>query len=128
MDFYLISKKTLNGQLVGIPTNSNNLDHGCADYAVARIVDERQKTMEGYGIREDCTFSGHEMVKAVVVEGESCHSCWQVGHDSEHVFWPVGQEIFLKISDLKKADPELWSSSVVFQLNDSDIERGEIIV
>jgi hypothetical protein len=63
------------GDLIGVD-GSRSFDHGCLDYAVLRYL--------GDG-------------KAEVVEAQSCHSCWQVGHDSDHVFtsvgdvWPVGE-------------------------------------
>ncbi len=44
--------------------------HGCTDYCVVKRIDPGG----GY----------------VVTEAQSCSSCWQVGHDRDHVFATVG--------------------------------------
>ena len=55
------------GDLIGVNAGSNT--HGCRDNAVLRYT--------GDG-------------KAIVIQADSCTSCWQVGHDSDHVFATVG--------------------------------------
>ena len=55
---------------IGIEAGSNN--HGCRDYLVAAQLTE---------------------TTAMVVEVASCDSCWQVGHDIDHVFADVGDVI-----------------------------------
>lgn len=48
-------------------------NHGCADYAVFE-------------------YSAGDTV-AACVEAASCHNCWQVGHDENHTYAVVGEEI-----------------------------------
>jgi hypothetical protein len=47
-------------------------NHGCEDFAVYESTD---------GITAVCT------------QASSCHSCWQVGHDADHVFATVGDVV-----------------------------------
>lgn len=55
-------------------SNAHLFDHGCRNYAVA-----------------DDNGDG----TATVTQVDSCHSCWQVGHDQDYEFLKVGQKINL---------------------------------
>ena len=56
------------GDLIAVDGATGN--HGCTDYAIFRY--------DGGG-------------RMICIEVQSCHSCWQVGHDSDHVFARLGE-------------------------------------
>jgi hypothetical protein len=81
------------GTLLGID-GSRGSNHGCTDWAIAEYT--------GDG-------------KAKIIDADSCHSCWQVGHDADHVFYEVGDEIDL--ADFRVAETEEhWSTPVDYEL------------
>lgn len=63
-------------------------DHGCRDLLVAEYI--------GKG-------------EAVVISASNCTSCWQVGHDNDHIFATVGE--VLKVNGLKLTynDPAVYT-------------------
>lgn len=73
--------------LIGIGAGSNT--HGCSDYLIARVI-----------------AIGDGEVTAEVTECESCQSCWQVGHDYDHVFATVGDTLTFDIAALQLADDD----------------------
>jgi hypothetical protein len=83
------------GDLVGVD-GSGAFDHGCADYAVLRYL--------GNG-------------KAQVIEAQSCHSCWQVGHDQEHIFAAVGDVWILDMAAITcvTGDDRMFATGVDFE-------------
>ena len=60
------------GELIG-QSNERFYDHGCVDYSVSVI----EAVSEG-------------ILTCRVIEAQSCHSCWQVGHDANHIYAEVG--------------------------------------
>lgn len=72
------------GQTLVIDQSSRH-NHGCTDWA------------EGV-VRPDLS-------SIKVTAANSCHSCWQVGHDKDHVFAEVGDVIRLDDSDLDWIEP-----------------------
>lgn len=54
---------------------SDRYNHGCADYAIYRANGDGTAT---------CT------------EANSCHSCWQVGHDDDHIYAEVGDVVSVR--------------------------------
>ena len=82
------------GELLGIAAGSNN--HGCMDYAVARYL--------GNG-------------KAEVIEAQTCHSCWQVGHDRgrPEFMGGIGAVIDTPEASLVSAGDN-WSADVRWEL------------
>lgn len=80
------------GDLIGVNPGSNN--HGCRDYAVLRYL--------GDG-------------KAAVIEAASCSSCWQVGHDRDHVFATVGDTWDVNPAEVVLAG-DTWSRTVKWQM------------
>ena len=86
-------EKIKQGDLIGINAKGNT--HGCRDYAIAMYT--------GGGV-------------AVVIESESCHSCWQVGHDTEHVFMPIGERIDISTADICQSDGVNWSTSILWEI------------
>lgn len=81
------------GTLLGID-GSRGSNHGCNDWAVAEYL--------GNG-------------KGKIVSAGSCHSCWQVGHDADHIFYEVGEEIDLADFKVAKTE-EHWSTYVEYEL------------
>jgi hypothetical protein len=79
------------GDLIGVNAGSNT--HGCRDYAILRFL--------GDG-------------KAICIESNSCTSCWQVGHDSAHVFATVGGTWDVDPERVYPAD-ESWSRTIKWQ-------------
>jgi len=75
------------GDLVAIGPAANT--HGCANHTILKIND------------------GGET--ATVVTAQSCHSCWQVGHDRDYVFATVGEVI--PLPDVIPAG-DRWSADV----------------
>ena len=80
------------GELVGFDAAANT--HGCCDYAVGKII----SVVPG-------------KVTLEITEAESCGSCWQVGHDADHLFYSVGQKVVIEKRDLSIAS-EGWSREV----------------
>ena len=64
-----------------ISDGSPHYNHGCTDYAL----------WEDNG---DGT--------ATCISADSCHSCWQVGHDDRHIYAEVGE--IVKIEDIPDRD------------------------
>lgn len=91
MDLSKVSK----GALIGID-GSKTSNHGCRDYAVLQYI--------GNG-------------KAKVIEAQSCTSCWQVGHDQDHIFAEVGEtwDIVSRYKDIVPAEGG-WSNNVKWEL------------
>lgn len=64
------------GDYIGVD-GGKGYNHGCQDYAVLKYIGAGQ---------------------AVVLTANSCTSCWQVGHDRDHIFategdiWSVAEE------------------------------------
>jgi hypothetical protein len=83
------------GDLIGVGPGYNT--HGCRDMAVLRYL--------GDG-------------KATVIEAESCHSCWQVGHDADHVFITIGEKFRLDPNKVVLAGVD-WSSQIKWEAGDS---------
>jgi hypothetical protein len=77
--------------IIGID-GSQPFNHGCTDYAIVESNDDGQT--------------------GVVIETQSCHSCWQVGHDSEHTFAEVGDRVTLR--NLRPASDN-WARSVTHE-------------
>lgn len=48
--------------------------HGCTD-------------MAGFRVSKD-------LKTAKCTDRDDCHSCWQVGHDQDHKFWPVVGQVY----------------------------------
>jgi hypothetical protein len=67
-------------------TNENLYNHGCSNYAIGVI-----KSVSG----QDVTIE--------ITESNSCHSCWQVGHDADYTYHNVGETIILPADDLQDA-------------------------
>ena len=80
------------GDLIGVNAGSNT--HGCRDYAILRYM--------GDG-------------KAVCIEADSCTSCWQVGHDSDHVFATMGDTWDVNPAEVSLAG-ETWSRTIKWQM------------
>jgi len=87
------------GQFVGIGAGSNN--HGCMNYAVAQVAGQ-------------CEGLDHDSVTVVIEEVQSCHSCWQVGHDSDYVFYTVGDVISIPLNEIRKAGRD-WARNVEWE-------------
>lgn len=68
---------------------SSRYNHGCKDYAV--LEDNQDGT-------------------ATVIYACSCHSCWQVGHDQDHVYMVVGDVVPI---EKVMADSDLVQDEVV---------------
>lgn len=66
---------------------SKGFNHGCRDYAIAEF--------QGDGV-------------ALIIEAQSCHSCWQVGHDSDHVFARIGEHIDVDTGAFEEINPGNW--------------------
>jgi hypothetical protein len=81
------------GDLIGVD-GSRGFNHGCMDYAIIRY--------DGEG-------------RGIVVEGQSCHSCWQVGHDRDHTFAEAGDTWELDESKIVEASHD-WAASVKWEL------------
>ncbi|NJL73700.1 MAG: hypothetical protein HC892_00365 [Saprospiraceae bacterium] len=82
--------------LVGIDGATGN--HGCSDYAIGRI----------WAIDRDS-----RMVSIEIVECNSCTSCWQCGHDADHIFAEVGDTWKLSFDELRVTiSSSLWSSDI----------------
>ncbi|MDD2627811.1 MAG: hypothetical protein PHD20_02875 [Clostridia bacterium] len=54
---------------------SSRYNHGCSDFAV--LEDNQDGT-------------------ATVIKAESCHSCWQVGHDQDHIYYEIGDIVTIE--------------------------------
>ena len=89
--------RTIAPELIGFNPSRNN--HGCRDYAVGKIT----------GMSPD----GDYIVK--IIEAQSCHSCWQVGHDMNHIFYKVGDIVNVDILHLKYNNDE-WSKDITFTI------------
>lgn len=72
-------------------------------------IDEIRRTLSPKGYNHACedyavfTYDPGDLF-AICVEARTCTSCWQVGHDEEHVYAEVGERI--KVSSLL-SDPDL---------------------
>lgn len=71
--------------------------HGCRDYLVAVVTE----------VSDD-------FIKATVIEAASCTSCWQVGHDRDHVFAAVGDTVQYSLSRIMPAGDD-WSADVKWE-------------
>lgn len=81
------------GDLLGV-TNADYFTHGCRNYAVLRA--------NGDGTAE-------------VIEAQSCHDCWSVGHDADYEFARVGDVWELKHGTTRPAtDSDNFAASVKF--------------
>jgi hypothetical protein len=43
-----------------------------------------------HGCNDSAVFEDQGDGTAICVVADSCHSCWQVGHDDSHTFYEVG--------------------------------------
>ena len=77
--------------LIGIPAEPNT--HGCTNYAILRYL--------GDG-------------KAEVIEAQSCHSCWQVGHDQDYTFATVGDVWDIDPASLVPNDVSEFSTDIAY--------------
>lgn len=66
--------------------NQSRFNHGCQDWATVEVDDA------GNGI---------------VTEVHNCTSCWQVGHDANHVFAEVGDKVKVGTVD-EYGESENW--------------------
>jgi len=85
------------GDRIGID-GSQGYNHGCQDYAVAEIT----------------AVNGDHHVVTTVIEAQSCHSCWQVSHDADHVFAEIGDVLTFPITELDPAN-DTWSRNIKWQ-------------
>lgn len=82
------------GDLIG-NDGSVGFNHGCRDYSVMEYI--------GDG-------------KAKVIEAQSCTSCWQVGHDQDHVFAEIGEVLDITIyKDIEPAG-KTFSGNVKWEI------------
>lgn len=79
------------GDLIGVDGATGN--HGCMNYAVLRYLGENQ---------------------AKVIEAQSCHSCWQVGHDADYVFAQVDDVQEVNVDALVEAERS-WRTDVQWE-------------
>ncbi len=82
------------GDLIGLD-GGRGFNHGCTDYAILEYVGD-----------------GH----AKVVEAQSCSSCWQVGHDYDHVFATVG-DVHVVDADTLRPAGQTWATSVAWEID-----------
>jgi hypothetical protein len=54
-----------------------------------------------HGCRDSAVLRWNKWGTGTVVEVQSCNSCWQVGHDANHIFAEVGQEWPVDMAKLK---------------------------
>lgn len=122
--FYSFSKLTIDGFYVGVAAPNNS--HGCMDYFIA-MINSPNKTLEALGLLQDYSFNdnSHATIELEVVEAQSCHSCWQVGHDADHVFAQVGEKFTMRLSALRKADQEVWAKGVMWEADPSSVVRNQ---
>lgn len=85
-------KRIQPGDLIAIDGSVGH-NHGCRDYAIVRYVD---------GGRGE------------VIEASSCTSCWQVGHDADHVFAREGDTWSFADEYLTPAGDD-WSADVTWE-------------
>lgn len=101
-------EKTMNKNIIRRSLSPKGYNHGCADYAVFE-------------------YSAGDAV-AVCIEATSCHECWQVGHDENHVYAVVGEtlpvEELLASPDL---DPLYSEEDVEYFLN-ADTNWEELLL
>lgn len=85
------------GDLIAID-GSRGFNHGCQDYAILEYI--------GDG-------------KGKVVEAGNCTSCWQVGHDQQHTFAVVGEEIDVDVELIAEVvEGSNWATSIKYELLD----------
>ena len=66
--------------------NQSKWNHGCQDWATVEIESDNQ---------------------GIVTFVNTCQSCWQVGHDSGHVFLRVGERVQINSLD-QYGESEEW--------------------
>ena len=81
------------GDLISVSAAGSN-NHGCQDYAILCYLGDN---------------------RGEVVECQSCHSCWQVGHDAAHIFARIGQVWKLDTDEIVPASSH-WSVDVEWEL------------
>jgi hypothetical protein len=84
------------GDLVGID-GSKRYNHGCQNYAVCKVFSLTDGT-----------------VTVRVVEANSCHSFWQVGHTADYVFYNVGDIVNIPASEIVEAS-DVWTTDIKWE-------------
>ena len=82
------------GDKIGLD-GSRGYNHGCRDSAVFEYIGDN---------------------KAKTIEASNCTSCWQVGHDQDHVFATIGEVISITATELAPASWDTWSADVTWEI------------
>lgn len=82
------------GDLIGVDGATGT--HGCTNFAVCQIK------------------SIGDIIDTVVIEAQSCHSCWQVGHDQDYVYANVGDTWKFTIDEIMPAKDD-WRRDVKWE-------------
>ena len=97
--------------LVGF-SNAVAFSHGCTNWATAKIVGIQRTKAKVY---------------AQVIKAESCHSCWQVGHDADYTFCEVGDLVEFPYTSLQRPT-DSWSADVQWEADDwTIIDHADVL-